>query len=129
MSEAADGELRLQIDEGGADDERLAALAGYLRTELLELDVADVTAPQAGELPPGARAAGAAIVGALLVDLGPSIDGLRAVVSVIRDWLHRGSGTARTVRLELDGDVLELSQVTAADQQRLIELFVSRHSP
>jgi hypothetical protein len=33
------------------------------------------------------------------------------------------------VRLELDGDVLELSQVTAADQQRLIELFVSRHSP
>jgi hypothetical protein len=37
-------------------------------------------------------------------------------------------GTRRTVRLELDGDALELSQASAADQQRLIELFVSRHT-
>jgi hypothetical protein len=30
--------------------------------------------------------------------------------------------------LELDGDALELSQASAADQERLIELFVSRHA-
>jgi hypothetical protein len=30
-------------------------------------------------------------------------------------------------RLELGGDALELSQVSAADQARLIDLFVSRH--
>jgi hypothetical protein len=32
------------------------------------------------------------------------------------------------VRLELDGDALELSQASADDQERLIELFVSRHT-
>jgi len=123
-----DGELRLQISEEGADAERLAALTGYLRAELLQLDVEDVAAPQTGEAPPGARVVGVAAVGALLVALGQSAEGLRSVVSVINDWLRRGQGTGRTVRLELDGDALELSQASAADQARLIELFVSRHA-
>jgi hypothetical protein len=125
---AMDLELRLQISEDGADAERLAALTGYLRAELLQLDVEDVTAWQAGEAPPGARVVGVAAVGALLVALGQSADGLRAVVSAISTWLRRGEGTRRTVRLELDGDALELSQASAADQERLIELFVSRHA-
>jgi hypothetical protein len=123
-----DGELRLQISEEGADAERLAMLAGYLRAELLQLDVEDVTAPRVGEAPPGARADSVAVVGALLVALGQSAEGLRALVSVIGAWLRRGQGTRRTVRLELDGDALELSQASAADQAQLIELFVSRHT-
>jgi hypothetical protein len=67
-------------------------------------------------------------VGALLIALGQSAEGLRSVVSAIRDWLRRGDGTQRTVRLELGGDALELSQASAADQERLIELFVRRHA-
>ncbi len=122
------GELRLQLSEEGADAERLAVLTGYLRAELLRLDVEDVTAPQAGEAPPVARVVGVAAVGALLVALGQSAEGLRSVVSAIGDWLRRGGGTRRTVRLELDGDALVLSQASAADQERLIELFVSRHA-
>jgi hypothetical protein len=123
------GELRLHLSEEGADAERLAMLTGYLRGELLRLDVEDVTALPAGEPPPGSRAFNVGIVGALLVALGQSAEGLRSVVSAIRDWLRRGEGTRRTVRLELDGDALELSQASAADQQRLIELFVKRHPP
>lgn len=123
-----DLELRLQISEDGADAERLGALTGYLRTELLQLDVEDVTAPRAGEAPPGARAVDVAAVGALLVALGQSADALGTVVSAIRAWLHRGEGTRRTVHLELDGDRLELSRASAADQERLIELFVGRHA-
>ena len=122
------GELRLQLSEDGADVERLAALTGYLRAELLQLDVDDVTALPAGEPPPGARVFGVSTVGALLIALGQSADGLRSVVSAIGDWLRRGDGTRRSVRLELDGDALELSQASAADQERLIELFVSRHA-
>jgi hypothetical protein len=122
------GELHLQLSEDGADAERLAVLTGYLRAELLQLDVEDVTALQVGEPPPGSRAFGMATVGALLIALGQSAEGLRSVVSAIRDWLRRGDGTRRTVRLELNGDALELSQASSADQQRLIELFVSRHS-
>ena len=50
------------------------------------------------------------------------------MVSAIGDWLRRGPWTRRTVRLELDGDTLELSQVSVADLARLIELFVSKHA-
>ena len=123
-----DRELRLQLSEEGADAERLAVLTGYLRSELLQLDVEDVSALPAGEPPPGARGFDAATVGALLIALGQSAQGLQSVVSVIRDWLRRGEGTGRSVRLELGGDALELSQASATDQERLIELFVRRHT-
>jgi hypothetical protein len=122
------GQLRLQLAEDGADAERLAVLTRYLRAELLQLDVENVTALPAGEPPPGARVFGVATVGALLIALGQSAQGLQSVVSAISDWLRRGEGPRRTVRLELDGDALELSQASSADQQRLIDLFVSRHA-
>ena len=124
-----DGELRLHLSEDGADAERLAVLTGYLRAELLQVvDVEEVSALPAGEPPPGARVFSVVTVGALLITLGQSVEGLRSVVSVIRDWLGRREGTGRAVRLALDGDALELSQASAADQERLIELFIRRHS-
>jgi hypothetical protein len=123
-----DGQLRIQVSEDGADAERLGALTGYLRRDLIELDVDDVTALAAGPPPSGARAVDATAVGGLLVALGNSADGLRSVVSAIQAWLGRGSGVRRTIRLELGGDALELSQASAADQERLIGLFLSRHS-
>ena len=121
-------ELSLQISEDGADAERLAALTGYLRAELLQLDVENVATLEGGEPPPGSRVVSVAAVGGLLVALGQSAEGLRSVVSAIRDWLRRGEGTRRTVRLKLDGDTLELSQASAADQDQLIGLFISRHT-
>jgi hypothetical protein len=124
-----DEELRLHLSEEGADAERLAVLTGYLRAELLQLaDVEEVSALPGGEPPPGARVFGVASVGALLIALGQSVEGLRLLVSVIRDWLRRPEGTGRAVRLELGGDALELSQASAADQERLIELFIRRHT-
>lgn len=122
------GQLQLHLSEDGADAERLTMLTGYLRAELLQLDVEDVIELPAGEPPPGARVFGVTEVGGLLIALGQSADGLRSVVSAVRDWLRRGDRTRRTVRLELGGDALELSQASAADQQRLIELFVRRHA-
>jgi hypothetical protein len=123
----ADRRLRLQVSEEDADSQHLAKLIGYLRAELLQLDVEDLSTPRESEPPAGARVAGAAAVGSLLITLGHSAEGLQAVVAVITSWLRRAEGPGRTVRLELDGDALELSQVGAADQERLIDLFVSRH--
>jgi hypothetical protein len=123
-----DGELGLQLSEDGADPERVAVLAGYLRAELLQLDIGDVTAIRAGEPPPGARGSEVSVAGGLLVAIGQAADSLRSVVLAVRDWLSRGERSGRVVRLELDGDVLELSQASAADQDRLIELFIGRHS-
>jgi hypothetical protein len=121
-------EVQLQLSEEGADAERLEALTGFIRRELLQLDVADVVALPAGEPPAGSRAFDVLAVGGLLITLGKSAEGLRAVVDAVRNWLSRGDGTRRTVRLEIGGDVLELSEASAADQQRLIDTFISRHA-
>ena len=122
------GELRVQLSEAGADAERLDTLTGYLRQELLQVvGVKDVTALRAGPAPPGTRAIDALAIGGLLVTLSRTAQGVRTVVNAIRAWLAHGGGSKRTVRLELDGDVLELSEVSATEQTRLIELFVSRH--
>lgn len=121
------GELRVRLSEDGADAERIDALTGYLRGELLQLDVGDVAALRAGQPPPGARGLDVAAVGGLLVILSGSADGLRSVVATVREWLRRGAGNRRRVRLEIDGDALELSEASVADQEQLIGLFVSRH--
>jgi hypothetical protein len=119
--------LSLFLSEEGADSERVDTISRYLRAELLELDIADVTAQRSGEALPGSRSGAVAVIGGLLVNLGGAAQGLALVVTAVREWLKRGETRQRTVRLELDGDVLELSQPSPADQERLIELFISRH--
>ena len=121
-------ELQVLISEDGADAERLDRLTRFLRQELLQVDVADVTALRAGELPVGARAFEVAAVGGLVVTLGHSVEALRVAVSAIRSWLARGDGARRSVRLEIGDDALELSEASVADQERLVEFFLSRHS-
>jgi hypothetical protein len=124
-----DWELRVQLSGEGADAEQLDELTHSLRQELLQLDVKDVTAQRAGHPPPGARGElGAAQAGGLLVALGSEARGLAAVIAAIRAWLARRRGALRSVRLEIAGDVLELSSATAADQDQLIRLFVGRHA-
>ena len=123
------GELRLQLSEEGADAEQLDMLARSLRQELLQLDVEDVTAQRAGSPPPGARGGlDAAQAGGLLVALGNNVQGMSAVIAAIKAWLARYRGAHRRVRLEIAGDVLELSSATMADQDQLIRLFVGRHA-
>jgi hypothetical protein len=123
-----DGEVRLQLSEDGADAERLDALTGYLRKELLQLEVEDVERAQAGDVPPGARAIDVVALGGLVVSLGRTAAGLKEVVSAVRRWLSRGDGVRRTVKIEIDGDTLELSEVSATEQDRLVDLFVRRHA-
>ena len=126
--ETMTAELSLQIAEDGADDERIDDLAGHLRQELLHLDVDDVVAARSGPAPEGSRAVDVAAIGGLLVSLGASAANLKDVITVIRGWLSRGGGVRRSVKIEIDGDSLELSEVSAAEQNRLIEMFVQRHA-
>jgi hypothetical protein len=120
-------ELRLRLAEDDADDQRLAVLAAYLRTELLRLDVEDVTSLRTGQAPPGTKGAELADVAGLLVTLGQSADGLRSVITAIQAWLPRAIGHARSVTIEIDGNKLELSNATHTDQAELVALFISRH--
>jgi hypothetical protein len=121
-------QVNLHLSEDGANAERLDALTSYLRQELLQLDVDDVRRGPGGEAPPGTRAIDMVALGGLVVTLGRSAAGLKDVVTAIRRWLSRGDGVRRTVKIEIEGDTLELSEVSVAEQDRLITLFVSRHS-
>jgi hypothetical protein len=120
-------ELRLHLTEEGADADQLDELAGSLRQELLQLDVDDVTKLPPGEPPPGAQGRDAVTAGGLMVAIGSTAHGLSVVISVARAWLARGGKTRREVRLDIGGDVLKLSGASAADQERLVDLFISRH--
>jgi hypothetical protein len=54
--------------------------------------------------------------------------GLTALVTAVRAWLDRGHESTRSIRVEVDGDVLELSGATAAEHDELVSLFLSRHA-
>jgi hypothetical protein len=119
--------VHLEVLEDGTDAEQLAALVDYLRAELLELDIDDVTRPEAGAAPPGTKGASLVAAGTLVVTLGKSADALRSVLGTVGNWLSRGLGAPRTVKVSIDGDTLELSKVTAAEQAELIALYVRKH--
>ena len=97
-------DVQVGVVEDGADDARLEELALLLRQELLTLDVRAVEPYREGEAPDGSRGGLAAIAGVLSVSLAPGLQVLGSVVSVVRDWLRR-SGSGRTVKLTIDGDV------------------------
>lgn len=125
MEEAA---LLLSLSESGADDARLDTLTRQLRDELRQLDVRDVRpAPASTTPPPGTRGFDVATIGQLVVAM-VGTQGLAGVVTAVLSWLKRGHEAPRTVRLELGGDVLELSAASSEEQDRLVAMFLSKHA-
>ena len=118
--------LSIQVTIRPDDDaEEIAEATLRLRRELLDLDVEAVELPRAGEPPPGTRAVELAALGALVVTVAKS-QLLALVVAAIRSWLagsHR-----RSIKLELDGDVLELTGVSSREQQELAAEWLRRHT-
>ncbi len=116
----------LELSESGADGLRLDALQRQLRTELGDLDeVEPLPGPAAAPAEPGSRAVDPATVSALAVAVFGS-GGLTALVASLRGWLRRGAGDARSVRIEVGGDVFELTDASAEEQDRLLQVFL-RH--
>jgi hypothetical protein len=120
--------LQILLTEEDAEPERVAELTGYLRDELLDLDVDDVTALPGGEVPPGARAVDVAQIGALLVTLGSSATALNQVMTVVRSWLGRRHGTHSSLHVQMGDDVLEVSHATDDQVAEAFKIFVQRHS-
>lgn len=119
-------ELRVQVDAQGAEPEETAELTRQLRWELLELDVDAAELAAGGEAPPGTRAADAIALGGLIVSLANASGLLASVVNAIQSWVS-GHGP-RSVKLELDGDVLEVSGISSRRQDQLIKVWLDRHA-
>ena len=118
--------LELRVDlrlEPDADAVELEDATLSLRDELLELDVDAVERPPAGPPPEGAKAVEATILGTLVVEAGKDV--IAAVIGAIQGWLGRGK--SRSVKLQLGQDTIEITDLNAEDQHRLIEVFLARH--
>jgi hypothetical protein len=118
--------LGIHLAVGPNDDaEQVAEATLQLRRELLDLDVDGVELPSGGEPPPGTRAVELAALGALAVTVAKS-QMLGPVVAAIRAWLA-GSQQQRSIKLELDGDALELTGLSSKEQRRLVDEWLRRH--
>jgi hypothetical protein len=106
------------------DAEEVAEATLQLRRELLDLDVDAVELPRAGDAPPGSKAVELAALGALLVTVARS-QLLGSVVAAVRSWV--AGSPQRSIKLELGGDVLELTGVSSAEQRRLTDEWLRRH--
>ena len=121
--------IDVTLHERGADAARVDLLHRQFRQELRHVDAVDVV-PSSGQLPgpvePGARGLDPETMNALAVAVIGS-GGLAGLISSLRAWLGRASEETRSVRLEISGDVIELSGVTSLEQERLLQVFLSRH--
>jgi hypothetical protein len=109
-----------------ADAGELAQLVGELRAELLDTDVDRVDLWRGIPPPTGAKAIDAVAAGRLVVGLARSAPRLRAVVTAIARWV--ASRPVRSVKIQIDGDVLEVTGIDAADQRALMDVWIARHA-
>ncbi|MDQ1647316.1 MAG: hypothetical protein QOJ50_3500 [Cryptosporangiaceae bacterium] len=109
----------------GSEPASESAIA-QLRRDLLQLAVEHVTVPPGDPAPEGSRGADAAALGLLLVQLLPSLPAIREVVRVVRAWAAQSPD--RTAVLEIDGDRLEVTGISADEQASLVRLWSARHA-
>lgn len=121
--EHVDG-LLVQVQAAPDDDEEeLAGMARRLRAPLLDLDVDSVVPLAAAADLEGAKGLGP-VLGGLVVQVG--IAGLKSVLAAVAGWAAR---TGHNVEVSYGGDRLLITGVTSAQQERIIDDFISRHAP
>lgn len=124
---AGPAEMSVEVQAGSdTDTEELAQLADRLRAEFLDLDLYAVRQLARGEVPEDAKGAGLLAASELVVGLVTSPEVLASIIDTVRSWL--GRNRARSVKLTLDGDTLEVTGVSSAEQERLVDLWVTRHA-
>ncbi|HEX7992907.1 MAG TPA: hypothetical protein VF506_03240 [Streptosporangiaceae bacterium] len=107
-----------------ADAEAVAEATRQLRRELLELDVDSVESLRSEDPPPGSRAVDVSALGALVVTIAQT-PMLGEIVETVRSWLSRSR--QGTIKMELNGDVLELTGISSDEQRRLTDEWLRRH--
>jgi hypothetical protein len=105
--------------------DELERISASRRRQLLELDVRDVRVPPGSAAPDGARSAGLAEVGTLLVDLGKAGAGLLPLLTFLNGWVSRRP--TGSVSVTVDGDTITLDAATPEQQDAAFQLFLQRH--
>lgn len=116
--------VEVRIDESsGLDKAQSVALTGRLERTLKTLDVDSVYRPP-DVIPLDAKAGVGATAAALIVQIGHSV-GLATLVDLIRRWAEANKATVKVI---IDGDVLELTNVSREVQQKIVDDWLERHT-
>ncbi|MEU1038314.1 hypothetical protein [Streptomyces sp. NPDC005907] len=104
------------------DEDELRWLSSQLRRSLLELDVVDVRlARSASGVPSGSKSSELIAAGTVVVTAAPFI--LRQVLQLADTWLK--NRPVRSIKVELDGHTIELSDASVVERERLIDAFLT----
>ena len=115
----------LKVEEDDADDLRLDELAHQLRQVLLQTDVDAVEPYTAGEAPQGAKGETAVVAGALVATVGALP--LQQLLGLVVHWLRSGR-SQRSVRMEINGDVIVVRGIDDETQQIFIDRWAELHA-
>lgn len=119
-------QLLIDLEIGPETDaEGLAESTRQLRSELLELDVESADFVAAGPAPRRAKAGLPIDWGKLILTFAASGGVLTTLINVLQSWISRRRECS--IVLEIDGDRLEITGTPTKEQQRLIDLWLSRH--
>lgn len=118
-------EIKLSINSHKSDDEHLLQLTMLLRDELEQLDIEKITTPSHASQPEGAKSGDVFSWGLLLLTLAASGGVLSTLITALKSWVLRQNECS--VKIEIDGDVLEIKGVDSEEQRRIIERWLALH--
>ena len=126
MAHPTDGPVQVTLVlDADAEAREVEEATAQLRGELLALDVDSVERAPGGPAPEGTRAVDLASIGSLIVTVAQGAAALAPLVTAVQAWLAaRGSGT---IKLEIDGDKIEIPARLTPVQQRAVDAWMARH--
>ena len=118
-------QLTLNKDEHDTNTE-IAKLSRQLRSELLKLNIENVDYRRKENLVDGTKAGEIISWETLIITLAASGGIISTLINFILGWVKRNEG--RGVTLELNGNKLEVTGLSASEQKELIETWLKRNS-
>lgn len=118
-------QMTLTGDKYDSNDD-ITKLSQQLRKDLLSLNIKNVDYLRKENLANGTKTGAIISWETLIITLAASGGVITTLVNFILGWVKRNEG--RSVILELNGNKLEVSGLSASEQQELIETWLKRNS-
>jgi hypothetical protein len=117
--------LRVDLVDDDLEPLELEEATRRMRDALLQLEVEEVDNASGGSAPEGSKSADFAVLGGLVITLLQTPQLFQSVFGVLGTWLSGRS--ARTLKITLDGDTLELGAASDDERRAVVETWLERH--
>lgn len=121
-------EIRISLDRAGIDNPvELERLHSSLLYELEDLDVGSVAPFRADELEPGARGAGAILLGVVKVWIPePAVTVLEPLLDTLSEYSKR---TRQPLKVEVNGNKIEIPDATPEERAVALRVWAAASLP